>query len=584
MINSIYLFKTSSTAKHEDKSPRTSVDSKISDLFKDPAHSALLFRKDSIWTPKSMTRTGVGFGAGAFLANLGTSTGAMVALHEVVGHGFLGIELTKQSGPSPTYHVQGWENFRNIGEADSFKKGLAAFFHWLFPVGDSRVMGVTYSYPTQPNGLGEAMGPHGRDAWISLAGSLPSLFVDTISVVGGMHVRKSSPTLGALLVGFGLMDNAANMAYPLSAAMMTQSQMVKSAESGHDFANFAIQMSEITGMSAHTIAISTSVFFASFVPIIAAAAYMHTKSQSNDVIPDVLALKHWVEKAKNDPKIAKELAGYYQAYPGKDDLRAAPLDQLTASPSFHDFLGFLLDKIPQSSLDACKKEILASWEKNLPKDRIQIALTAVAGVGMVTATTSTVLKILSLAFPLLHTAAAALTYASPIFIGVSVISAGYQVYKDFQCPDSTIPRAAKMLSIAKLTATLACAVLMTAALFMPGLNLAFIGVLFVGILLNVVLNSFRSQVICNQFVLQKALSPEVWNVMYPVWKSRANANIPMNHALKTWVECVSKKVDLNNIKEAPTLPQLRPHDFQQSRFEIPRSENVGHVLTPCPSI
>lgn len=584
MLGSVSLFKASPTAKKEDTSIRSDIDSKISNLFKNPAHSPLLFCNDSIRETQRMTRAGIGFCTGALLASFGTSTGASVALHEVAGHGLLGIELTKQSGPSPTYHIQGWDNFRKICEADSFKNGLAAFFHWLFPVGDGPVLGVTYAYPTQPNGLGEAMGPQGRHAWISLAGSLPGLLMDTLSVVGGMHVRKSSPILGTMMVGFGLMDNGTHMAYPISAAMMSESQLIKSAQSGHDFANFAVQMSNITGMSAHTIAISTAVFFATFVPIVAAAAYIHSKSQSRDVVPDVLALKHWVEKAKNDPKIAKELAIYFQAYPGKDALRAAPLDQLGPSPEFHDFLGYLLDKIPQSSLDACKKEILAAWEKNLPQDRIQKALAAVTGVGMATAMTSTVLKILSLAFPALQIAAAALTYASPIFIGASVISAGYQVYKDFQCPDATIPRTAKMLSIAKFTATLACAVLLTAALFMPGLNLAFIGVLFVGILLNIVLNSFRSQVICSQFVLQKAMSPEVWNVMYPVWKSRLRAKIPMNHALKTWVECVSKKVDLHNIKEAPTVPQLRPHNFQQGRFEIPRSENIGHVLTPCPGI
>jgi hypothetical protein len=553
MINSIITkFKTQAMepVKSKETESKTFGESKISEVFKNATVSAACFQdapestQDRIRKAQHATAMPVG----GIAAALAATTGATVGLHEVVGHGLLGIELTQQSGPAPTYWVLGWDNFNKIAQAGSFKDGLIAFFHWLFPFSDNGdAAGLTYWYPDQPNGIGQAMGSGGRSAWISVAGSLPGLALDSLSVVGGMYLRKRSPLLGNLIVAFGLTDNIINAAYPISAAMMSDSQIENASKAGHDFANFALKMSGITGIPAHDIAISTAVFWTAFVPILAAAAYLHTRSQIGDVVPDFLALKLWVQKAEKDPKIAAELEKYYQAYRHKDKLAQVKVEDLPSSRVFYDFLSYLLDKISSTSLDACKKEILASWDKNVPRDRIQTALTLASLAGTGTAVATKILSLLSLANPALQTAATALGVVAPIFIGASIISAGYQVYKDFQCPDTVVPEAAKMLSIAKLVVTIACAALMTTALFVPGLNLAFIAVLVLGAILNIILSYGRSQVIRDQFALQKAMSPEVWNVMYPLWEYHQSAKKPMNSALKTWTDCVSKKVDLRNL-------------------------------------
>jgi hypothetical protein len=559
MINSISSKSKPSVAVPNEKKPQTFGDTKITGAFQDAVVSASLgFQGDPRLTGDRIAREVTAIAAGGVLSSLAGSTGLTVGLHEVVGHGLLGIELTQQSGPSPTYQIVGWDNFKKIGTAGSFKEGLAAFCHWLVPWDQGSTAGVTYHYPDQPNGIGQAMGTEGRDAWISVAGSLPGLALDALSVIGGMRLRKRSPVLGNLMVGFGVMDNLGNAQYPISAALMSDSELQANASGGHDFANFAVSMSDIFGISAHDIAISTAVFWTAFVPILAVAAYLRTRSHIGDVVPDVLALKRWVEKAKKDPKAERELEQYYQSYHAKKRLDAVKLENLPTSSEFDRFLGYLLNKIPSQSLDECKKEILASWEKNLPTDRIQTALAGASASGTAMAVATKILNVLALADSSLQTAATALSYAAPVFIAASVISAGYQVYKDFQCPDSVVPLSAKMLSVAKLILTITCAVLMTTMLFVPGLNLAIVGALVLGAILNILLSYGRSQAIRDSFAFQKAISAEVWNVMYPLWKNHRETKTQMCTVLTTWADCVSKKADLNTFKP-PTERRIRPH-------------------------
>jgi hypothetical protein len=562
MINSILnKFKTQPVEpeKSEDRPSETFGESKIPEVFKNAAVSAASFQKGLEWTPRRVRKNAgddLAAPIGGLAAILACTTGATVALHEVAGHGLLGIELTKHSGRSPTYWVQGWDNFNKIGQANSFKEGLGAFFHWLFPFSDSgKFAGITYPSPHQPNGIGESMGRNGRSAWISVAGSLPGLALDAFSVVGGMFLRKRSPVLGNLMVGFGLTNNMINASYPISAAMMSNSQLAKNGAAGHDFANFALKMSGLTGIPARGIAVGAAAFWTAFIPMLAAAAYLHTRSQIADVVPDFLALKHRVQKAESDPKIAAALEKYYEAYPHKEKLAKVLVEDLPTSPLFYDFLSYLLEKIPVTSLEECKKEILASWDKSVPQDQVQTAFTLISLTGTGAAVASKILSVLSLAHPALHTAAAALGAIAPVFIGASVISAGYEVYKDFQCPDAVIPKAAKMLSIAKLVATIACAALMIAALFVPVLNIAFVGALILlGACLDIGLSYGRSRLIREQFAFQKAMSPEVWNVMFPLWQSHESGKLKMNRALKTWADCVSKKLDLRNFTPPLQIP------------------------------
>src|SRR5271155_581214 len=118
MINSIlHKFKTQAMepepAKSKETASKTFGESKIPEVFKNATVSATCFQ-DAPELPQDRIRKmkhAEAVPIGAIAAVLASSTGVTVGLHEVVGHGYLGIELTKQSGPAPTYWVQGWDNF-----------------------------------------------------------------------------------------------------------------------------------------------------------------------------------------------------------------------------------------------------------------------------------------------------------------------------------------------------------------------------------------------------------------------------------------------------------------------------------------
>ena len=293
----------------------------ISKFFKDRQVAAACALEDNFMRPNLVLRSAIGLAGGVALGGLLETTGPAVAFHEIVGHGLLGWAMTDQPGQSPSYIVEGWENLKAIGHAGSFQDGVVAFYEWIS--GDchgNNFSGETiFPGPYNPNAMGQAMGPDGQEAWISLAGSLPMLAFDTASVIGGMLLRRSSPTIGCMLVAMGLTDSIINSAYPISAAMMSPTEMQQQADQGHDFANFAIHMSNILGVSAETVAIATAAIWTPIVPLAALMAYLYTQSNAADVVPDALAVKHWLQNAETNPKIAKELERLWNRFPEKKE-------------------------------------------------------------------------------------------------------------------------------------------------------------------------------------------------------------------------------------------------------------------------
>jgi hypothetical protein len=514
--------------------------SKVTALFQHKAIPAQSLSAKEKPTLQNKIKELMGISTGSGLSVLGVTTGATVGLHEVVGHGMLGIELTTKDS-NPQYQVTGWDKFNDMTHSSSAGEGIANFFKWISSDGS----GVTsHSSSAEPNKIGQAMGPSGQDAWISVAGSLPALGLDSLSVISGVHLRKRSPIIGNMLLSFGLMDNMLNSGYPISAALMNHAQMEEQASHGHDFANFSLRMSEVSGLPAKDIAISTAVFWTGFVPLIAILAYLHSKSHIKDVVPNVLALKNWIQKAENDPKIADELENLYQMYPNKDRLEKANQKNLFSNHDFINFIEYLLEKVPVKDLDVSKNEILKAWDKNIPKDKVQTALTGAAVLGLAAAVTSKVLALLALIKPSLQTAATTLGYITPIFILASVLSSAYQVYKDFKCPDGIVPKNAKMLSVANLVMTVVCSTLIVSSFFIPGLNLIFIGALVIGCISSIAISYIRSQIIRNKFTLSKSLEPEVWNYMFPLWHKNQEERVPMKRSLKCWTYRVSKEKNL----------------------------------------
>jgi hypothetical protein len=485
-------------------------------------------------------------------AVLATTTGPMVALHEVIGHGFLGFDTTYTygSGEKPHFWVLGWDNFRDMTKAGSFKDWLTAFFHWITGGNGNGAAGL--AYPGRPDGLtpaGHAMGTDGQRAWISIAGSLPALALDSLAVVGGMCLRKRSPMLGSMFVTMGLTDNLLNSGYAIDAATMNNAELKAAANQGHDFANFAVRMGSILHLPAEAVAISTAAIWMGFVPLLALGAYLHTKSHLAEAVPDTLAIQHWLTKAQTDPKIANELKRHFDSFPAKDKFRSicskTTPDSKEETQQIQkyalDFLGHLLTQIPSKSLENCKSEILESWAKHAKPNRLQTAFTCASVAGSATSIATKFLQVLSqAAFPALSTAATVLTYASPLFAIGSTLSTAYQVYNDFKCPDSVIPKSAKMLSVARLVSSIACAALITVSLFVPGLNGVFMGALFAGALVSVVLAYARSRIVQHQFAKSHATQPDTWNVMHALWlKHKAHPTATtMSPVLQRWVDLV----------------------------------------------
>ena len=515
-----------------------------------------------------------GAAGGAVVSALASTTGPMVTLHEVVGHGMLGYDLTYRYGSNgnPTFQVDGWDNFKALGHSSSFGDGCSNFFRWISGYdiqGDGFAGFANRGQPLGPSEIGKAMGSDGQSAWISVAGSLPALAVDTIAVVGGMQLRNRHPVIGNMMVGFGLTDNMVNAVYPISAAMMNSSEMQAEANHGHDFANFSVKMSNITGLSAEAIAISTAVAWTAFVPIVAGLAYLHSKSNAGDVVPDALAMRHWIQKATRDPQVAKELNKHLGAFRGKKELlelseKALSGEKLNGEEIAElqsqslGFISYLLDKVPPATLATCKNELLKSWETNIPEDKIQTALTIGAVAGSAAAVAAKFMTVLAeTSTPSLQAAATAMTYASPAFVSISVLSAGYELYKDLQCPDSVIPKKAKMLSAARLIVAVAYAALFITALFVPGLNFILIGAMVFGCITSILLSYYRAQIIKRQFALIKALEPETWNVMNALWLEHRKkpAGTKMSRPLAHWVDTVlpvQKKPALD-LSGRPTL-------------------------------
>ncbi len=378
------------------------------------------------------------------------------------------------------------------------------------------------AYPGRPSGYtpaGKAMGADGSSAWISLAGSLPGLAIDSLAVVGGMFVKKRSPKVGSALVGMGLTDNFLSSQYPISAALMSDAQLHDPKIGGHDFANFAVRMGNILHMSAHSVAVTTAAIWSGFVPLLALGTYFYTKSHTTDAVPTKFAVQEWLTKAKTDPKMGAELKDYFRSFPGKAKLEAlmAPAQVQTKEKARQirkyttDFLDYLGTQIPVESLRKIKSELLETWAKQVKPDPWQKVFTAAAVTSVVASVSTKCLQVLSETIaPNLAPVATILTDLSPLFLLAATLSTGYQVYKDLNCPDSVVPHSAKMISIAILVTNVARIAIIATLLFVPGLNGLFVGALFVGTIVSVTLSFARLQIIRKQFQKTHPEEP-LWN-------------------------------------------------------------------------
>lgn len=507
--------------------PRVLIDASRLSYYNGPPNDIANKRLDGRLFP-----LGGGCLAGSLLSYLTTSTGLETAMHEIAGHGLLGLHLTHNyaEGEGPRYQVNGWDNLKAIGNADSFLEGLKEFYRLL--TGYDRygggAAGRTWFGQGEPNALGRAMGEKGLSAWISISGSLPGMMTNTLMVTGGMKLKNHEPTTGYMLVAFGISQHLMSSYYPWSAAVMSENALIKNAQLGHDFANFSIQIGDITGVPPQAVAISTAVLWTAFVPAVAIAMYFYQKAHETDIVPDHVALQNWLSKAPENKEIEKQLEKYLENYPRKEKLITLWHDftsnletggSCVSSKKLRietrRFTEHLLDKLPKKTLNKSKKEVLRKWEKLQAPDIAQKTLSILSIIGTITTIATKFLYILGQTIaPYLATVATVFTYASPLFTGISVISSGYETYKDLKSPDASIPKVAKMLSVAKLVVAVVSAIGITAGMFVPGLNGVLIAAVIVGVIGAIALAYARHRIIKHRFKLLQSLQPGNWGLMY----------------------------------------------------------------------
>lgn|GEM_PF-2878742 len=161
-------------------------------------------------------------------------------IHEKVGHIWLGCYLTTNynvpNAILPSYKVFG----RNDPES--------AYSHGIANCGNG-----------EPNFIGKFLGEKGTDAWIAITGSIPQLLLDTALFVGGISIFPYFPGLGVYLTAFGIENSFSNSYVAFDAITCNKDQLIDSRKIGHDFAAFALDIHEITGMPPQLIAAATAI-------------------------------------------------------------------------------------------------------------------------------------------------------------------------------------------------------------------------------------------------------------------------------------------------------------------------------------
>ncbi|MEN9344039.1 MAG: hypothetical protein RLZZ453_826 [Chlamydiota bacterium] len=521
---------------------------KASSLFSQPTVQC---EYEDPQTKKKMNRVFLSSAAGILSVFLAATTGVTTAVHEVLGHGFLGFKSVYNyywRGSSPTYTVIGWENFKDIGKAHSFGEGITAFFRWI--LGMHSVNGADgWANRGSPSGntdFGKALGAQGRDVWISLTGSIPMLVVDAaMAALGGHWLAKGNRSrLAPALLSFACTDNLINSLYPLDAAIKTP-QVADKELPGHDFANVALKLSNIIHIPAEAIAIGVAGFWMTGVPFVGLASYFATRGSLIHSISDTAALSHWLSTLENHPterhRFEELEALYYKKQPKlfsvkgfQKAVRHHLLDPLHCK-QYNAFFTFLMEQIPRKVLNQAKQEILDRSQMPIEKHKVLFF-----GASVLTTLLSIVTSVLHhLALWGMSGLGLALDILKPftsLGLLLGIFGAAYQVHQDCFINKEKTPTSVKAISLARFGLTIISTALSLALLFLPFVNLIVIGaVLLVGVI-NVVLSMARTAILIRRFKLAQATEPSHVKIMQK-WLSMFKKR-PLPTRLKKWVALV----------------------------------------------
>ena len=411
---------------------------------------------------------------GVFGGSFAVTSGLTTFGHEVGGHIYLGWGSVTQGDLELKYQVDGFDNLKAIGKAPTLLGKIKATGNWLIGA-DSNGDGATgYAYRTGKgvSAFGQILGEQGRSAWVSGVGSVPDLAFNSLTMLAGMKLRHEHPAFGYALIGCSATNHLITATYPLSAAFMSSAEIKRIATTrGHDFANLAYRLSNITGLPARVFAITTAAAFVGIVPAVALGVYLYQRAQKRNAIPDGLALQYWLSKSPSDPEIDRRFRSLLEAYPRRQRLaevtqrliqadHQSSAQQQPLSPeerqellakflsAKEDFDRYLIDAIGPEVLGANKSELLRKWQEAQSGDGVEklLAKLSASGTALMLGTPALQVAANTLA-PALSTVAAVATQAMPITAALNTAYVGYRTYQDLQAPEAKMPKAAKALSV-----------------------------------------------------------------------------------------------------------------------------------------
>lgn len=431
-----------------------------------------------------------------------------------VGALYLTKNISSGLEPSVTLNVsETWSQFLQ-------NKSVYNFFRFLL---FSRGGETSYNrYSLNP--LGKMMGSQGTSAFVSFAGSVPALLVDSSAVAWGISNWKEQPVLGSAIASFGMIDHLLNCEYPLQAAFMSKTDLFLEARSGHDFANVAVNIGEMTGIDPRLIAGGTALGYVALVPLIGIMSYLYQKKQQLNLVPDHMAIKRWIYVSRQDKKAKVQFNHLLKKYPFKSQLYKA-CSEFKSQPDSHRtkknyenemalFYEYLIEHLDRNIILSQKRRILQGWEKHQAPDRIQRRFQYFGFAGAAFGVSLKVAKVLSeTVVPNLAATASVLGYANPIFTTISILSNAYDTVKDLRSSSEKIPKMAKMLSVSKLVVSITASTLVLVGVFVPGMNVVLIVGVVLGATVPTIIGFMKYKIVKNKFELDQALSEKTSRAM-----------------------------------------------------------------------
>ena len=275
------------------------------------------------------------------------------------------------------------------------------------------------------------------------------------------------------------------------------------------------------------------------VPVIALAMYLHQKSSSDDLVPDHVAMGHWLSKAGEDTAIEATFDSMLDKYPRQKEMAEVAQKIVIAHYKLANGLGderevraalrsnrrqmnrekdkfntYLVKTLPRKTLNQARTEVLTQWEKLQVNKNLKTAMTALSVSGLAVGGLVQLFGILGRTIVAsLAPVATALSYVFPLFPAVAVGLSTYETYRDWKNSEKKVPRSAKILSAIKTSLSYVSALLLTAGICVPGLQVLILPGVCIGLISALTLGLAKSRIIKHSFEVHQSIQPLEWNYM-----------------------------------------------------------------------